>query len=336
MKDPYLELSPDERRELLNELSLQTGLAPSILEKDFWVCHCLEALFSLPVASGNLVFKGGTSLSKVYGLIERFSEDIDLSFQRSFLGFADEAQDPERGGSKKEQRRRLERLTETCIHYVREEMLPALDTSLKQRIPDHDWSMEIDSEDLQTILFHYPSAGVDGLSYIRPSVRIELGARSDHWPAEQRQIRSYLGDQLDKPLGVANVTVLKAERTFWEKATLLHAEFHRSQEKTLPARYARHYHDLAQMAETDVVARALKDRELRERVVVHKSIYFRSSWANYEQAVPGSFHLIPDEYRMKELERDYQAMLPMFFREPLSFQKVIETLTDLEHRINSP
>ena len=112
---------------------------------------------------------------------------------------------------------------------------------------------------MQTLLFHFPQAASPGLAYIVPSVRIELGARSDHWPSEEREIRSYLGEAFDPAIGKATVRSLAAERTFWEKATLLHAEAHRPKDKLMPLRYARHYHDMARLAESPVAARALAD-----------------------------------------------------------------------------
>lgn len=133
--------------------------------------------------------------------------------------------------------------------------------------------MEIDPQDTQTLLFHFPQAGGPGLAYIAPAVRIELGARSDHWPSEDHSIRSCLGETFDLPMGNANVRSLAAERTFWEKATLLHAEAHRAADKPMPARYARHYHDLARMVAAPVAERALADvAHVRERVVAHKSV----------------------------------------------------------------
>lgn len=335
-RDTYQELTPKQQLELLDEVSRRRGLAPAILEKDYWVCRTLDALFALPELGPHLVFKGGTSLSKVYGLIDRFSEDIDVSFHREFLGFGDEENDPESASSNKDQRRRLEALQAACAERIREELLPTLNDRLADELGQPGrWSVEIDTSDPQTVLFHYPQAGTAGPDYIRPAVRIEMGARSDHWPREQHQIRSYVGEEVDQPIGIATAQVLAAERTFWEKATLLHAECHRDPEKPMPARYARHYHDLARMAASPVVEDALADSDLRKRVVAHKTIYFRSGWARYDLAHPGSFRLVPDDERLVELERDHEAMMEMFFTEPPALEGVLEVLRELERRINS-
>lgn len=330
--DRYLQLTQRERLELLDEVSRRRGIAPMILEKDYWVCLTLDSLFSLPSLGEHLVFKGGTSLSKVYGIIDRFSEDIDISFHREFLGFGEE-HDPE-AATGKEQVRRLQALQRACADRVRDALLPAFRAELSSRLGGATgWTLGIDSRDAQTVLFHFPPAGAPRLPYIAPLVKIELGARSDHWPTEHRAIRSYIGDQLDLPLGVASVRALAAERTFWEKATLLHAEAHRGPAQPMPARYARHYHDLARMAADPVADRALADAALRERVVAHKSVYFRSAWARYDLAVPATFRLSPPHSRLPELETDHRSMAQMFFSPPAPISRVLETLAGLEARI---
>lgn len=331
-EDKYQHLNARERLELLDAVSRERGLPSAILEKDYWVCKTLDALFSLPDLGDHLVFKGGTSLSKVYGLIDRFSEDINISLHREYLGFGDD-RDPE-AAKGKEQARRIEALQQACRDRIREALLPALRDMLAESLEgEGEWNLEIDPQDPQTVLFHFPAAGADTISYIAPIVRIECGARSDHWPKEEREIRSYLSETLQRPIGRASVQALAAERTFWEKATLLHAEAHRDLTKPMPGRYARHYHDLARMAVDPAADRALADTELRERVVAHKSVYFRSGWARYDLAVPATFRLVPPDERLAELQSDHQSMLPMFFTPPQPIDKVIAVLGELEDRI---
>ena len=162
-EDKYQSLTTRERFELLDWASQERGLAPSILEKDYWVCKTLDVLFSLPDLGEHLVFKGGTSLSKVYRLIDRFSEDVDVSFHREFLGFGDE-RDPE-AATGKEQVRRIEALQQACKDCIRERLLPVLRLEMSHRLgSDEGWSMEIDSQDEQTILFHFPQAGAPSLA----------------------------------------------------------------------------------------------------------------------------------------------------------------------------
>lgn len=333
-EDRYLTLTPHERLEVLDAVARQLGVAPSILEKDYWVCRTLGALFALPELGGHLVFKGGTSLSKVYRLIERFSEDVDVSVHREFLGFGPSA-DPE-AATGKEQRRRLAALQAACAQCVGTRLQPALDAAMREQIgTNNGWSISLAQEDPQTLLFFYPQAGVANLAYIQPSVRIEFGARSDHWPAERREIRSFIGEALVQPMGQATVQALTAERTFWEKATLLHAEAHRELTKPMPARYARHYHDLARIAQSPVADRALADVALRRRVVAHKRVYFPSAWAHYELALPATFRLLPPPSRVAELNQDHQSMRQMFFSPPPEMADVLNTLARLEERIRA-
>lgn len=333
MVDAYQSLTARERTELLDAVAQKTGLPPVILEKDYWVCRTLAILFALPDLGDHLMFKGGTSLSKVYGLIDRFSEDVDVSFHRAFLGFGPD-HDPEQVTGK-EQRRRLDALREACITQIRDTLLPAIRAELeKQLAEDADWSLELESNDPQTILFHYPRANPKTLRYIQPSVRIELGARSDHWPREQKEIQSLIGEALGQPIGQAEVQALAAERTFWEKATLLHAEAHRDPASKMPARYARHYHDMARLALSPVAGRALADTELRQRVVAHKTVYFRSAWARYDLAVPQTFRLVPPKGRHAAMEKDDASMREMFFSPPPPMSEVLDVLAHLENRIH--
>lgn len=333
--DIYQTLTSEQQRQTLDEVSRQRGIAPAIIEKDYWVCRILDVLFQLPDLGDHLVFKGGTSLSKAYGLIERFSEDVDVSFHRDYLGFGSEA-DPEAQAGNKARERKIEDLQAACVDKIANGLLPALGERLESELAGTaGWSLEVDPSDAHTILFHFPQAGVEAYSYVKPSVRIELGARSDDWPREERQIRSFIGETLGQAIGVATAHTLQAERTFWEKATILHAECHRDPGKEMPARYARHYHDLARLAQSEVAERALADTALRERVVEHKKVYFRSGWAQYDLAVPGTFKLVPPEARIPHLMKDHEEMRQMFFSEPPPIGDVLAVLRELEGRINA-
>ena len=279
-KDPFLELSVADRRLFIEQAALNSDKGTIIFEKDFWVCWLLKHLLNLPGLAEHLTFKGGTSLSKVYGVIERFSEDIDLSFHRTFLGF-DGDKDPEAATSSNERTRRLEQLQQACINLVRDDVLPQLKKAIASEI-EGDWSLEIDQADPQTLYFIYPTVGVSfGTAYINPVVKVEFGARSDNWPQERKSVKSYLADLYPDILseaGKTNVNVLTIARTFWEKATILHAEFHRPTK--VPARYSRHYYDLFQISQSSHKEQILKDLSLLGRVAKHKMVFFRSKWAN--------------------------------------------------------
>ncbi len=137
------------------------------------------------------------------------------------------------------------------------------------------------------------------------------------------------------PDAAFTVPVLGIERTFWEKATILHAEAHRPADKAIPERFSRHYADLAALGQHTAGTEALARDDLRARVVAHKQVFFPAAWANYETAVPGTLKLIPSAERLAALESDYRAMQEMFFRAPQTWSEILATLTALETRINS-
>lgn len=310
-----------------------------ILEKDFWVCWTLRRLFALPDVGEHLIFKGGTSLSKGWKAISRFSEDIDVSLSREWLGFTGE-HDPEQAGSRKQQKKRLDDLSAACAEKIRAVLLPALRHEVRAHLGDTGWQMEIDREDSQTVLFNYPSAVAPAVAgaYVRREVRIECGARSDAWPAEHTIVIPYMAEALAGVVADDEVAVkvLAIERTYWEKATILHAEAHREEGKPTPTRFSRHYADLAALAAQAEAKAPMNRSDLRERVVAHKQVFFASTWASYETAVPGSFRLVTGEARLQILAQDYRDMREMFFGEPPPWEEIVARLRALEKNINGP
>lgn len=335
----FVQLSSEERRQYFVQTAERMRLSPQIIEKDFWVCWMLNELFALPDIGATLIFKGGTSLSKAYRLIERFSEDVDVSIDRSSLGFGDES-DPEADISNKERKRRIEKLKKACQCKISDELKPSLSKIIKNGLGNEQhWSLTVDEDDpdRQTLLFTYPT-GVTATSsaYIRPAVKIEMGARSDHWPSNQVRIKSYVAELFPQAFQVSEfaVKVLAAERTFWEKATLLHAEYHRPADKELPFRLSRHYYDMTRLILSGVGERAAGNLALLQRVVVHKKVFFQSGWAHYDDAKQGGLRLMPHQKRIKTLEEDYDRMREMFFSERPAFADVLQILSDWENHFN--
>ena len=191
----FLLLPDDRRRALCDEAGRVLGLTSGSVEKDFWVCWTLRTLFELPTTGPHLTFKGGTSLSKGWKLIQRFSEDIDLVIDRDFLGFGGD-RSPEGAPSHKQSARRLDELKTECQRHVREILQPTFDAHIRDILPaTRGWRLEIDpdDEDEQTLLFHYPSV-IGQAGYVRSVVKIELGARSDIDPSARPEIRPYIAD----------------------------------------------------------------------------------------------------------------------------------------------
>lgn len=337
--DKVLQLGQRQRVELFEQTAQQTGFDAVIVEKDFWVCWTLKELFGLPAIGEHLIFKGGTSLSKVFKVIERFSEDIDVSIDRAFLGFGG-ANEPEAGASNKEKQRRIDALKAACQQKISTGLLPALEGAIGGKLRSgENWSLcsDADDPDQQTLLFDYPTSfPPDAIGYVRRMVKIEMGARADHWPSESKQITPFVAEQFPNGFkeGSCTVKVLSAERTFWEKATILHAEFHRPAEKAIPERFSRHYCDFYELVRRGVGKSAVANLDLLARVSHHKNLFFKTSWARYNEAVKGSLRVMPPEQRIKALRDDYVKMEQMFFGKPPVFEDILASLRQWELDFN--
>lgn len=327
----------EERAEVFAETADRKQLAEALIEKDFWVCWMLQQLFSTDALAGRLLLKGGTSLSKIFHAINRFSEDIDLAVDYVALGFAGD-KDPRREDISKTKRANI--LTEmmaACQLYIGGELLTALRARCEEILGAREaWGLGISTKDPNTIEFRYPAASTKNLDYVTPQVVLELGTHAEFVPHDRFTIRSFVAEEFPNlvPEGDVEVMVLLAKRTFWEKATILHAQFHRSPESPIPDRYSRHYYDVAMLAKGPIRAEALGDMDLLAQVVRHKETFYPSGWAHYNEARPGTFRLVPPEARITGLARDYRSMGGMIFGEPPAFDDIMATLRALEEEIN--
>jgi len=327
-------LPPGERADLFREAASRLGIgSPVILEKDYWVCWSLGKLFEPELLVG-LVFKGGTSLSKAYGLIRRFSEDVDLTIPLSALDIVP----PEKGISRKALARALDNATEVCAAVLE----GRIRESLLARSRDAGISGEIeittDPDDPLTLILQYPPSlsplEYGASHYIPPSIRLEFGVRGGVDPASAMEIEAYCTQAVATTVGTPKVSVrvLAAERTFWEKATICHAAYHAAPERPVD-RQSRHYSDLAAMEGGEVARAALASPELLTKVVENTRINFSAAWARYEEATPSGIHLTPHAKLAARLREDYERMSVMFFEPPPSFDIVMTRLADLEKRI---
>ena len=326
-----------ERADIFAETADRKGLSEAIIEKDFWVCWILKQLFSIEALSNRLLFKGGTSLSKVFHAINRFSEDIDLAVDYAALGFTGE-RDPRRGDISRTRRAVIltEMMTE-CRRYVGNEFLNALRARCQEILGTGEaWSLDVSEQDPNVVEFRYPTASTKRLAYVAPQVVLELGTHAEFVPHDRFRIRSFAAEEFPKLVADGDVTVvtLLAKRTFWEKATILHAEYYRPPEKPLPDRYSRHYYDVALLAQGPIRSEALAEMTLLPQVVRHKETFYPSGWTRYDLARAGSLRLLPAKDRIRALEQDYRNMGVMIFGEPPKFGTIMETLTALEQEIN--
>ncbi|QEH38950.1 hypothetical protein OJF2_75600 [Aquisphaera giovannonii] len=334
MRLGFLSLPEDERRLYIEQAASLRGLSPVILEKDFWVCWLLAILFGSELASG-LVFKGGTSLSKVFGVIDRFSEDIDLSLSPTLIHL------PEPGKTRNQANKWMARAEDACGADVQARIRPALEAIVAGVLGHNDrrWLEFLTDPGTHSpvLLFHYPSTQPAGFEYLRRAVKLEFGSLTEQQPVGRHPVRPWIAEVLPVafPDWSCDVVALELERSFWEKATILHAEYYRPPGKPTPDRFSRHYADTAALARHPFASRAVDQHELRSRVVRWKSLFFGSSWANYDEAKPGTFRLVPPPERLPMLRRDYQAMRDMYLSEPAGFDDILATLAGLEARINA-
>ena len=334
MRLSFLELPGHERRLYFEQAAARRGLSAVVLEKDFWVCWLLDVLFRSEFRD-RLVFKGGTSLSKVFRIIERFSEDIDLSVSPSLLGL------PEAGTTRNQADKWMTLAESACTEAVREQFQPALEAEARGVLgrPERGAWFEFAADPTSgspNLLFHYPTDQPTGFDYLRRAVKLEFGSLTDQQPVGRHRITPWLVDALPDaiPDWQCDVVALGLDRTFWEKATILHAEHHRPAGKATPDRFSRHYADVAALARHPVTERAIADLDTCARVVGWKRLFFGSAWASYETARPGSFCLLPSDERLPSLRRDFTAMRDMYLAEPPSFDAALATLADLERRLN--
>ena len=334
MPDLILRIPLKDRVEVLETLASRAGMTPGVLEKDIWVCWALQAVFGMPDRLP-LAFKGGTSLSKVYAAIHRFSEDIDLTIDYTALS---EGVDPL---TTVMSRTAIAKLSDTLrlkvAQHVRDVIAPYVaKTGAEMLGVELGMAFSDNGEELRV---SYPSAFATRKSYVEDSVLLEFGGRNTTLPNETHLIVPYAAahtENLEFPK--AEVVVLSPRRSFWEKATMIHAECHRParEEGAGPERISRHWYDLAMLAEQEIGLAAIADRDLLADVVRLKGIFYRSGFANYEACVGGHFRLVPDQPLRATLARDYAAMVSegMFFNEPPSFDEIMARLERLEAQLN--
>lgn len=330
------QLTSQERADVFAETAARKRVSEAIVEKDFWVCWVLQQLFTIETLAGRLLFKGGTSLSKIFHAINRFSEDIDLAVDYAALGFTG-IRDPRQEQISKTRRTGiLAEMMIECQRYIAREFMASLRERCSKILGGETWNLDVSPQDPNVVQFAYPPASSKRLPYVAPQVVLELGTHAEFVPHDRFTIRSFVAEEFPNLMNDDKVEViaLLAKRTFWEKATILHAEFHRPQEKTFPVRYSRHYYDVAMMTQGPIFSEALADMKLLADVVKHKETFYPSAWARYDLARPGSIRFMPRKDRMAALQRDYRNMAVLIFGEPLAFNKIIEALTTLEEEVN--
>lgn len=340
--ESFLSLPELDRRDVIEAAAGRLDTLPGYVEKDFWVCLVLDALFNRrPEGHPRLIFKGGTSLSKAFGLIERFSEDIDLVVFRDDLGFEGE-RDPTTASdlSNKKRTTLFKELRRACSDYIRGDLRSVLVRQICrlsdgcQVVPDED------DADEQTLFVEYPALYPNyDITYVAPRVKIEAGARSALGPSQDCMVTPYIADELPGwSFKSGTIRVITPERTYWEKLLFLHGTYCGYRDTgRLPAdrdRISRHYYDVAMLTAAEIGRSALVDTDLLDAVRNHNLVAFRQAWKRFEEAIPGSMRLVPQAKLSKVIERDYRAMQDMIHGDIPDFGWITDQLLHAEAMVN--
>lgn len=323
-------LADRDRHDLIAQTASAMGVNPVIVEKDVWVCAVLETIFTSDDLRDRFVFKGGTSLSKAFGAIERFSEDVDLIMDWRLLGYGASGVDPWASDRSKTQQAKLaDEINAACRSYLESVFAPWLATQLED-CSGSPVGTVVASEPVVELT--YPALFRD--PYLPGRVVLEIGPLAAWVPSSWMTIEPYVRTRYPRILPDArtDVRVTSPERTFWEKATILHQQAHST--ARLPPRYARHYYDVIMLARSGVAQRALSDLALLEDVVAFKEKFYWSAGARYDLATSGTLRLLPPREKLTAVRRDYAAMQVMFFSDPPPWEEIVEELSVLETLIN--
>lgn len=328
----FTNLQDAERIRYIENLTLEYNLSIVAIEKDWWISAVLRALFALPYAE-NLSFKGGTSLSKCYNLIERFSEDIDIAVYREFLGF----------GGTLSKTQINDKLRRAACSFVREKLQFDVAKELEnQGINTNLFSVNVNitpvtTTDPEIIEIHYKSLFPES-NYIKPIVKLEISGRSMNEPIRKIALQSFIDEVYsdkvfaEKPF---EVNAVVPERTFLEKICLLHEEFAKPQEFMRTERMSRHFYDLVRIFDTDIAEKALSDKELYQNTVEHRRVFIGLKGFDYDTLAPQTIKIIPPDNIIPLWKTDYETMREtMIYGESLPFNKLIDRIKQLNEKIN--
>ena len=325
-----LKISSEELELVIQNTSDKLSMSKAIVEKDLWVCMILKYLFENFKYKDAIVFKGGTSLSKVYKLIERFSEDIDLALDWKVLGYKSE--EPYKDRSNTKQLKFNDKLNEDTKVFLRDEFLPVLENDFKDALKGKDYKFYIDEFDGQTICFDYPKNHKD--SSIIQVIRLEIGSLAEPIPASRREIKTYI-EEVYPEVFDENIQVVAVDslRTFYEKITILHREANRVN-GNYPTRYSRHFYDVYKILLTDIKEKSFDNLDLLKAVIEFKKKFYACNWAKYDDIMEGNIKLIPSDEALEIFSKDYDSMKNMLFGEKISFDRIISSIREYEIELN--
>lgn len=325
----FYELDRSEKIVLFTETATHKGMTPFAVEKDWWVVRTLEIIFKTSAAE-HLVFKGGTSLSKSWNLIHRFSEDIDLAIDRKFLGFG--------GVLSKNKRTQLRKVANkyTSDHFyaeIQEKFAAYGFKNLEFNLVEAKDS----DQDPRIIEIYYPNV-TQSLGYIQPRIQVEIGCRSLIEPYTLQPVTSFLDDlyaERDFSASPLAIPTVNPERTFLEKLFLLHEEFHKPLEKIRADRLSRHLYDVDQLSKSKYL-KAIGNRDLYETIVEHRFNFTKVAGVDYNLLSPKTLDFVPVNEVLGAWERDYKKMREEMIYQPdaPTFDEILEQLKVIKNKIN--
>ncbi len=302
-----LQIPDNEKRKIYQDVSNEIGVPPQAVEKDVWVTHMLRMVFSSELAP-HLIFKGGTSLSKAFDLIKRFSEDIDLGIDRRYLGFE--------GELSKGQIRKLRRASHTfvsgkLIGILKKQLDEyGVDDSLYELVVEN---IQISDQDPETILVNYKSLYEENeIPYLQPKVKIEVSARSLIEPYQEVELQSWIDDQYPDATftdGSFPVSATDPQKTFLEKLILLHEEFQKPKEKVRHFRMSRHFYDVGQILKTEHGKLAMENQVLFESIIAHRKALTPTKTVDYNTLPLESINIVPPDEHLDNFKADYKEMI---------------------------
>lgn len=335
----FIDLSKEDRLDILDRVSSELNIRQrEVIEKDWWVTAVLRAMFDLPYAD-HLSFKGGTSLSKCWHLIDRFSEDIDVAIDREYLGFT--------GTLSKTQI--SDKLRRTACSFVRETMQHDLAEQLYQNgISKEKFKVNVDitpisTTDPEVININYDSVlsfsidGADGNQYVLPKVKVEVSGRSMSEPVQEIALDSMI-DQVYPKAPFAEpkfmVRAVLPERTFLEKVFLLHEEFAKPKDLIRVERMSRHMYDIGQMLKTPIAESAINNADLYRQVVEHRRTFIGLRGFDYNTLYPATLNIVPLVSIAEQWKADYENMrMHMIYGESVPFDELVGNLKELNDRV---
>jgi len=334
--DNVAKLSKLDREFLFTETANELDVPPLLVEKDFWVVWILNIISKQEIGE-SLYFRGGTSLSKAYGAINRFSEDIDLGVDPARI-YPQILNDLEQAPSRAQRSKIIQRLRQATRTFVEGDLIKSINNGIAHVLREDDWQMEIVIQDrLANLKFHYPRSLQDSnysTSYIPPSVKLEPDGRASINPSVAKEIAPFLTKQFPDQFieKSCSIMTLSAERTFWEKVALLHRVFIKPE--ALPARFSRHCYDVLQLANHLDIFEKPRTKELLSKVIEHNKNFYEQTANTYAGALSGSLRLIPSDIQIKNLEADYENTKVMIFQSEPKFSTMISKLHELQEIIN--